>query len=884
MARRRVSPPLPDPLPDASARAGLDAAPDGILAAREDGTLRYGNPAMGRLLGVAPGALPGTSLRAWVPDDWWVDWQNPVLETVLPLADGTRVPVVVTRAWVPGDGRRDLFLYVHDLTARRATEAALRRSEHRYALAFNASPDAINLTRLKDGTYLEVSEGFTRMSGWTRDESLGRTAIELGIWAEPDERRSMAALLRERGEFDGLAFSFRHKTGRLLKGLMSGRIVSLDGVPCILTITRDITRQVEAEQALRNLSELMTSIMTQVQAYIALIDRRGRIRFLNRVPAGIAPEDIQGADFRLGLREETRELADRALAAVLAGSPQEAWEGWAMGPGGKWCWYHSQMGPMTENGELTGAVLVSLDETLRRRQEERIRDSEDRFQAFQLHTPDALFWIRVETGGRLAMEGMNPAAERVLGLASEQVRGRSFEAVVPASMARLFEDHVRQTLAAGAPRTFEEDIPGQAGTVHMTTTLVPVRDAAGRIYRVVGTSRDTTHARRMEEALRQAQKLESLGVLAGGIAHDFNNLLTAIMGNLNLAQAGLPETSPALPLLDAVENAVLKASELTGQMLAYSGKGRFSVKPRDLNAVVSDLVRLLKATLTKKATLQVQLGEDLPAIEGDAAQLQQVVMNLVTNASDALGGREGVIRIATSLASLDAARIAEEFPAQNLSPGPYVVLEVEDTGCGMTPEVLARIFDPFFTTKIQGRGLGLSAMLGILRGHKAGLRIRSEPGSGSLFQVYFPATAGKVPAEAEARPEAGCAFRGRVLLVDDEEIILESTGAVLASLGFEVVAARDGQEALEAFSAPGADWALVLMDLTMPRMDGATAFRAMRDLKPGVPVILSSGYDRQALEGAQPAAFVQKPYRVKELGALVRDVLAGTGAPIPQKR
>jgi len=208
---------------------------------------------------------------------------------------------------------------------------------------------------------------------------------------------------------------------------------------------------------------------------------------------------------------------------------------------------------------------------------------------------------------------------------------------------------------------------------------------------------------------------------------------------------------------------------------------------------------------------------------------------------------------------------------------------VEDTGCGMTEEVMSRIFDPFFTTKVQGRGLGLSAMLGILKGHRAGLRIRSEPGRGSLFRLYFPASANPVASAAEPRRESGGEFQGRALLVDDEDIILESTGAALEAMGFEVVQARDGQEALDAFTAPGAEWALVLMDLTMPRMDGATAFARMRELGPEVPVILSSGYDRQALEGAQPEAFVQKPYRLRELNQLIRGVL-GASPGLPARR
>jgi CheY-like chemotaxis protein len=376
----------------------------------------------------------------------------------------------------------------------------------------------------------------------------------------------------------------------------------------------------------------------------------------------------------------------------------------------------------------------------------------------------------------------------------------------------------------------------------------------------------------MEEALRQSQKLEGLGVLAGGIAHDFNNLLTAIMGNLNLAQLKLPEGSPALTHLEAVENTVLKASGLTRQMLAYSGKGRFKVKPQNLSVLVRDIEHLMRATVSGRGALELDLAGELPSVEGDAAQIQQVVMNLVTNAAEAFGDRPGTLRVATARVDLDEDRLRREFPAQSLDPGPHVMLEVEDTGQGMAPEVLARIFDPFFSTKVRGRGLGLSALMGILRGHRAGIRVRSAPGQGSLFQVLFPATDAPALAAPGAVPVPEAALRGRVLLVDDEPVILDSMGAALENMGFEVVPAHDGVEALERFQEGRPD--LVIMDLTMPRMDGATAFGRMQELDPRVPVILSSGYDRQALEGARPAAFVQKPYRFQELKDLVREVMA----------
>ena len=392
--------------------------------------------------------------------------------------------------------------------------------------------------------------------------------------------------------------------------------------------------------------------------------------------------------------------------------------------------------------------------------------------------------------------------------------------------------------------------------------------------RVVLVSRDVTERRRTDEMLQQAQKLESLGILAGGIAHDFNNLLTAILGNLNLAQNSLSDLSPATRYLEKVEKTVIKASDLTKQMLAYSGKGRFVVEPINLNHVVQEMTHLLQVSISKKIALRYRLALELPPIEADIAQIQQVVMNLVTNASDAIGDEDGTITISTTTQEVDEAYIGTTFPTQAIRPGSYVVLEVGDTGCGMTPDVLSRIFDPFFTTKVAGRGLGLSAMLGILRGHKAGIKIYSELGKGSIFKLFFQAHVHSAEPRRTREVAGPEVFQGRVLLVDDEPTILESTATALGVMGFEVLTARDGQEALELVGSKGGAFDLVIMDLTMPRMDGREAFKAMRRSHASLPIILCSGYSEhesiQDLLGKNLTAFLQKPYPLEELKRTIR--------------
>jgi two-component system, cell cycle sensor histidine kinase and response regulator CckA len=385
----------------------------------------------------------------------------------------------------------------------------------------------------------------------------------------------------------------------------------------------------------------------------------------------------------------------------------------------------------------------------------------------------------------------------------------------------------------------------------------------------------------MAEALHQAQKLESLGVLAGGIAHDFNNLMAAMMGNLNLAQASLGPDSSARAPLASLERTVLRAAELTQQILAYSGKGRFQIEPRNLNDSIEEMLHLLKVTLSKKIELRLDLAPGLPRALTDSAQVQQVLMNLFTNASDAIGEAVGRITVRTEVVELDGAAVRTFTATQALEPGNYVHLAVSDTGCGMDPETQGHIFEPFFSTKPFGRGLGLSSMLGILKAHHAGIRVQSKPGHGSTFSLYFPVHLDTVlaqpPPAAATTPET---LSGTILFVDDEMILLESIGYGLELMGFQVLMARDGMDALDRFRAESTRIDLVLMDVSMPRMDGVTAFRAMHEFRPEIPVVLTSGYDEQiwGKDSGIPglAGFIQKPYRIAELKTLLQRVLAGS--------
>ncbi len=383
--------------------------------------------------------------------------------------------------------------------------------------------------------------------------------------------------------------------------------------------------------------------------------------------------------------------------------------------------------------------------------------------------------------------------------------------------------------------------------------------------------RDITDRKRFDQQLQQSAKLESLGLLAGGVAHDFNNLLTGIMGNAALVLDATPPDSPDREALRDIVKSSQRAADLTRQMLAYSGRGRFIVRLTDFSELVRDISTLVRSSIPKSVDVELHLAAHLPCIEADATQIQQLVMNLVINGAEAIGeGRRGHVRVTTAEEHLDAETIKRQFPGADISPGRYVSLDVTDSGSGMDAATQAKIFDPFFTTKFTGRGLGLAAALGIVKGHRGAIRVYSAPGRGTTFKVVFPASASeeKVVPPAVVSPEE-LHGSGLVLVVDDEEMVRSLAAAALRRYGYEALIAPNGEAALKIVRERGADLALVILDLMMPFMGGEEALNRIKELRPDLPVILSSGYDEmqvaKQIDPSRLAGFVQKPYVVQSL-------------------
>ncbi|MBX3181194.1 MAG: PAS domain S-box protein [Polyangiaceae bacterium] len=521
--------------------------------------------------------------------------------------------------------------------------------------------------------------------------------------------------------------------------------------------------------------------------------------------------------------------------------------------------------------ETSGALGTFLDVSTMREAEEQVRRSESRYRELVQRSPDP---IVILVAGEVAFA--NQAAMELVGATTEeQVLGRVVYDLFEPTRHAVLTERARRLMAGESIPLFEERLLRLDGTDAFVECAATTINFEGTPALFV-TSRDVTARRETETKLRRydaqmqhTQKLESLGILAGGIAHDFNNLLVAIVGNADLARLRLSDTSPALECLDRIQAAAQRATDLTNQMLAYSGKSRFIVTDVDLSSLVLEMSDLLGTVVSKQARLHRDLSLNLPTVEADPAQLGQVVMNLITNASDSLGDQPGDVYMSTRLVDVDRGFLQQTYLDEGLPEGRYVCLEVRDTGCGMDEATRSRIFDPFFTTKATGRGLGLAATLGIVRGHRGAVRIDTEPGAGTLFRIYLPCSDSPSSHNrlATSAPPDALENTG-ILIADDEALSLDVTREQLARLGLRVLTAVNGQEALELLERSEARVAVCLLDVGMRDVNGLEVVGRILERHPELRVVLTSGYtvdelrERVAARGAfsQISGFLQKPY------------------------
>ncbi len=826
--------------------------------------------------------------------------------------------------WIDGQAAR--LIIGTDITQRKEMENDLRETEARFRIMFAKNREVMLLVDPDDsGHIVDANEAATVFYGYPREHLLSMSITDIGTLAGRQERRSAG----EKGDESAGYFQFKHRLadGSVRDVEVYSSPLPIKGETYLLAIVHDISQRVADERelhrrfdqlnAIYELSDKVIRALSLDEMYetalqtvtkttgiqrcsLLLFDEQGEMQFQawrgisQRYREAVAghtpwtPEDIDPDP--IVIPDVNAEADLRGLLEVFLA---ERIRGLAFVPllfdsvvKGKLMLYRSEVdgfsGPELQMVQTIGNQIVAA--VVRRRDEMALRRSEMLFRAVIEQSGEGIGMARLDGSLTLA----NAHFCMISGYDEETLLTMNArELLAPDEEMTLFNKVRRGESGVRRARLQRSD-----GTLFMTEVRAyPVVLEGEKL--VLAMVRDITDQiaaeaewQQLEAQVQHTQKLESLGILAGGVAHDFNNLLTGILGNAGLAEMELDASSSALPCIRNIEQSSMRAAELCRQLLAYSGRGKFVVRSADMNEEVREMAHLLETSISKKAGLKLELTPDLPLIKADTTQLHQVIMNLIINASDAIGDDAGEIVVTTGVAAVDEEFLQNAYLDEAQVHGDYLCLEVADTGCGMDEETRSRLFDPFFTTKFAGRGLGLAAVLGIVRGHDGIVVIDSELGIGTTFKVLFPCAeeGGKQadPKEAEAEPWSG---EGTILVVDDEEPVRSLAKSSLERAGFNVIVAQDGQECVDLFAENRAQIRAVLLDMTMPRKGGPETFGELRSMQPDLPVLLSSGFSEQEavsiLSGEGLAGFLRKPYKPNQLLEGLRAILERPGLDQP---
>jgi len=867
---------------DESARlaAIVESTEDAVIARDARGRITSWNVGAERMYGYSAAEMVGTQGDPIVPPELFEERNQAGrralkgestggFETVRLTKDGRRIPVA--GSLFPIRNRAGEIVgnatIARDVSERKRNEEQLRKAGEFTTSVMNTVNNAIASLDL-DGTITLANDRLVEMTGYSREELIGRRIETL---VPPEEVTRLATVVLEAnlgkaaGKVEARAI---RKDGNLFDVAFSVAPLFENGVLAgFVGSAEDITERKKAEENLRLLAAVVES--TDEAVFCRTLDdhvltwNAGAERLF-----GFTFDEVRDAGVAQIVPPDKVEELAWIRSLIEGGGSVRNLETVRVDRDGRRIDELLSVFPVVDAaGEVIAVASIGNDISASKQAERALRTAEEYLRTVAANAPVVL--AAVDTDGVFTLsEGAGLAK---MGLRPGEVVGKS--------VYELFGD------LSGVADSIRRCLAGEefSAEVRMGDDLVfdnhyvPLRDAAGNVVGAIGVSVDITERRRAEQALLQAQKLESLGVLAGGIAHDFNNLLVSILGNAGLALMELSPQSVARDTIHEIEIAGQRAADLARQMLAYSGKGRFVIQQVDLNELVEEMTHLLRVSIAKGAILHYAFGQGLPAIEGDATQIRQVVMNLVVNASDAIGDRDGVIRVSTGLMHADRAYLTEPYLDPELPEGEYVYVEVEDTGQGMDADTLGKIFDPFFTTKFTGRGHGLAAVLGIIRGHRGAIKVWSTPGKGTTFRLLLPASAAAPEEVSIAADPSAWKGTGTILVIDDEETVRAVTARACRMFGFDVLTAPDGQAGVELFRQHAGEVACVLMDMTMPRLNGEDAFRQVHDISPEARVIMMSGFDQEEaasrFAGEGMAGFLQKPYDVPSLRDELRRVL-----------
>jgi PAS domain S-box-containing protein len=803
-------------------------------------------------------------------------------------------------------------------------EKNLREREQRLKFILEGINDTL-IVHNKDGAVLDCNQAATERLGYTREELLTMNIRDIDKSNPAGGSGDINLLWNDYGHhsYEG---DQKTITGKKIPVDVNSSIIDYRGEKVILSVSRDISEYKRVEKALRESEMQYRTVLESMGDGIHVIDRNFKICLMNQKYTEWCRElgmnsDVLGKNLfnaflfmDESIKEEYNNVfkTGKAMVTVKTLRLKE-----------KTFTSEVRKIPILESSEVIRVVTVIRDITMQKRAEEE-REAQHRMARlmtkstsmkeiamiiadesrklfnhdyFCLNYYDEINAMSVEVFSEdTPIDASVPVEMPPERISLSRVLKSKFYSSTPKLVNRENFNSTDGFIPKGdktrkscslmfAPVSWAKHTIGMISVQSYTPGLYENRDLAlldsfasqcgGAMLRVLAEE----ERRNLEQQVQQAQKLESLGVLAGGIAHDFNNLLMAIMGNAEIASMKVEKESSVYDNLMEVERISKRAADLCSQMLAYSGKGRFIVEALDLNEVVHEMPHLLEVSISKKAHLEYDLNKSIPAIKADPTQMRQVVMNLITNASEAIGDNVGTIYISTGIEECDSATLCDSYLyGKDLPKGSYVFLEVSDSGCGMDEETVNKIFDPFFTTKFTGRGLGLAAVLGIIRGHDGVIRVESRPGLGTTIRVLFPSIQKKIEEKKKDIPvDENWQCSGTILVIDDEKDVLNITVKILEKYGFDVLKASDGFEGVERFRKHSEKISAVLLDLTMPRMNGEEAFVEMQKINSNVPVILCTGYNIQetidniSISGL--AAFLKKPFKARDLREKLMNIL-----------
>ncbi len=862
-------------------RSLLMNASDGIHILDPDGRVLEASDSFCRMLGYERHELLGANVSLW--DDHFtpeglreaveMQLRNPgtsKFETRHRRKDGTLLDVEITGRPLTVDGRPALFNSARDITERKRAEAALAESEDRFRRFFEANSCVMLLVEPGHGAIVDANPAAVRFYGHARGSLLALSIDAINVLPPEvvaEERR--AALARGRS-----FFQCRHRLadGDVRDVEVYATPVAVGGRERLFAIIHDVTQRVRAEGELRKLSRAVE----QSPASIVITDRDGRIEYVN--PAfesvtGYTLAEVRGQNPRILKSGVTPSATHDELWETITSGRQWNGELCNRRKDGTVYWERAAIsGIPGPDGAISHFVAVKHDVTAQREADERLKESEHLFSTVFHASPVAIVISRRADGTILEA---NDALVRLVGRPREQIVGRTATELGLHPSAAARERLMEAFSAKGALDDLEVGFSNQAGqrlTVAISVRGMTLRGEACLVALLV----DVTARRQLEEARLRSQNLASLGTLAGGVAHDFNNLLAAIRGNALLAAEDVGDGHPARTSLGEIERAGERAAALVRRITAFARPVAAARRAERLQDVVEEVLKLLRATLPASIDLRRDFAAEVPPILADAGQVHEAVVNLTTNAAHAIGADPGWIRYAVA-----AVRVSDgEATRLQLAPGDYVCLTVADSGCGMEPATMARVFDAFFTTKPigEGTGLGLSMVYGTMQGHGGTVTVESAPGRGTTFRLYFPVATG-VPAvqAAEPAPAPERARGHRILFVDDEESLVFLAQRSLTRLGYRVSCHTDAREAVQAFRAAPGEFDLVVTDLSMPRMSGFDFARSVKQIRPDVPVVLTSGYvrpeDEATAREAGIHAVVTKPSTIHDLVGVVDRIM-----------